>query len=330
MNFLKKIKPAYILIILLSLISQRYIYNVVLYPGIEMRIISLHSALRGEMQPPYQYRILKPAVSVALDKVFSVFISNEMDRYKLIFKLLLFVGFFFLFLVYYKFLRNFYTDTTAIIGLLLLQTAIPLTVTDNCWEEGDFIALFFYLLAFYCMFKNKDYFIPLIVGIGTLNREQTVFLMVFYAIYLYEQKRLFTFKSLVIIASSGIIYVIVFLGLRLCFGFKPNPYIGAHVPMGNIEHWSSILRLWIEQIAIFVITSIMVYKRSRKFFQLSFLSLIPFTILFFFYGVMGELGKFLPALIILITMSLQLFNNEYTFIPSKQNKEVSRGRLKFR
>jgi len=329
MNLLEKIKPAYVLIILLSLISQRFIYNEVLYPELEWRIESLHSALKGEIKSPYQYRILKPLVSTSMDKALTPLISDQTERYKFIFKFLLFFGFFFLYFVYYHFLKNFYSDTTAIIGLLLLQTAIPLTITDNCWEEGDVITLFFCLLAFYCMFKQKDYFIPLVIGIGTLNREQTIFFLVFYAAYLYEQKRLFTLKSTGIMVTSGVLYFMVYFGLRMYFGYKPNQYISTGIPAANLSHWTSILRLWVEQVLMFVIASVIVYKRSRLFFRLSILCLIPFTILFFLYGVMGELGKYLPALLILITVSLQMLRGEYTISGKKEMHDPAKARLKF-
>jgi hypothetical protein len=312
MKIFEKIKPVYILIILLSLISQRYLYNVVLYPQIEWRIYSMQQTLRSEYEPPYQYRVLKPAICAALDKVLSAVMSDQTERYKLIFKFLLLVMFYFLFLYFYKFLRIFYSNSTAIIGLLLLQTALPLTITDNCWEEGDVVNLFFYILAFYFMFKQKDYFIPLIIAIGTTNREQAVFMLVFYAAYLYEQKRLFTLKSLAIIVSSVIIFLLVYFGLRMYFGYMPNLYIGKRVPLANLSHWYSILRLWVEQVFIFVIVCIIVYKKSSLFFRLSLLCLIPFTILYFFYGIMGELAKYLPAFLILITMSLQIIKGEYT------------------
>lgn len=301
------------IIILLSLISQRIVYNEVFYPVIDRNIEMHHLILQGNYEPPYQYRVLKPVFTEIFSKMLSPVIQNEVERFKLIHKIMLFIGFYFLYLIFYYFLKNFYSDVTAMTGMLLLQISIPLTMTNsNCFEEGDCITAFFYLMAFYAMFKKKEYLIPLIVGIGTLNREQTVFILVFYAAYLWDRKKLFAKKSIIIMAGGVLAFAAVFAGLRLYFGFMPTRFTSDLHTQINQAGLSSIIRLWTEQILIFIIGSIIVFKKSRLFFKAALLCIIPYTVFFFFFGVMGELGKFLPAMIIMITMSLQFLKKEYT------------------
>jgi hypothetical protein len=308
MKLVYRIKPVHLLIILLTLVSQRYVYNVVFYPLLEWKIGSMHSAVKGEMHAPYRYRVLKPVISEAFNFTLKPLIEDEKERFKIIFKTQLIVLFFFLYYVFYLFLKNFYAELTSIIGLLLLQVSIPLTITDNCWEDGDIINLLLYLLALFFMFKNKDYWIPLIIAVGAFNREQIIFILVFYAVYLWEQKRLFKTKSAIIIISGIVLYCAVYFGIRWYFGYVPNKFTDPVIL--NVMHWQSGVRLWIEQVLIFVILSVMAYKRSRTFFKLSFLSLIPYTALFFYMGTIGELAKYLPAILIMIIMSLQLFDGK--------------------
>lgn len=268
----------------------------------------MHTAIKGEMTAPYRYRILKPALSEACNVVLMPIVQDETERYKLIFKSILIVLFFFLYYVFYLFLLNFYSELVSIVGLLLLQITIPLTITDNCWEEGDVINLFLYILAFYSFYKNKDFLVPIIVTIGAFNREQSIYILVFYIAYLWEQKKLLSLKSFVIILSSVFAFGAVYFGIRWFFGYVPNTFTNPAVI--NIIHWQSGVRLWIEQVLIFIILSILVYKRSRPFFKFSLLGLIPYTILFFFMGVFGELAKYLPALAVMITVSLQVFGDD--------------------
>jgi hypothetical protein len=301
----------FILIILLALTSQRIVYNVVLYPMLEWKIENQNAALRGEIGAPYQYRILKPVVCKLFDSMLRPLIKDEVSRYKIIYKGLLIALFFSIYLLFFLFLKNFFCDMTSIIGLLLLQVLVPLATTANLWEEGDYINLLFYLLALYVIFKNREYWLPLIVAVAALNREQAIYILVFYAAYAWEQKKLFKSKSVLLIMCGAILYGAVVICLRLYFGYKPNPFTVSLVTKINLTEFS-IIRLWVEQVLIFVILSIASYKKSRLFFKLAFLSLIPYTVLFFFFGVAGELAKFLPAFVIMITMTLQLFKGEYT------------------
>jgi hypothetical protein len=307
------VKPAYVLFILLALISQRIIYNEVLYPDLD-RNMSVHKLIvQGKSEPPFQYRVLKPVIVESFNIALTPVIKNEISRFKIIYKTMLFTGFFFLYLIFYFFLNNFYSELTSIIGIMMLQISIPLTMMNsNCLEEGDCITAFFYVLAFYAMFKNKDYYVPFIIALGTFNREQTVFIVVFYICYLWDQKILFKKRSYEVIAFSLLAYFTVFFGIRYYFGFMESRFTSELHMYINSKGIVSIIRLWSEQVLIFIICCIAVYNKSRRFFKLAVVSLIPYAAFFFFFGVMGELGKFLPALIILITMSLQMIKGEYT------------------
>jgi hypothetical protein len=129
---------------------------------------------------------------------------------------------------------------------------------------------------------------------------------VFYAAFLWEQKKLFKLKSILIFVFSIVFYCAVYFGIRQYFGYVQNYFRNPYEL--NVLHWQSGVRLWIEQVLIFVILSMLAYKKSRLFFKLSLLSLIPYTALFLYLGTMGELAKFLPAFFVMILVSLQLFD----------------------
>ncbi|MCI0449409.1 MAG: hypothetical protein L0Y79_06435 [Chlorobi bacterium] len=315
---LSEIKFAHIIIILLTLISQRIVYNRIIYPIPETRIGFEESILSGGANEPYQYRVMKPLLGKFFGVLIRPVVKDKIRNHLAAYKILSYIVFFLLYFLFYIFLRNFYTEITSVCGLLLLQIVIPLSITSH-WQEGDFITAVFYLAGLVLIFKNKEHFLPLVVLIGVLNRDQIIYVAVFYIAYLLEQKKLFKAKSIIIIASCAIAFGISYYGLRLYFGFKPDYATVVFNIQSNITHWTSISRLWAEQVLIFVILCIIVYKKSRLFFKYSFLSLILYTILFFLKGIMGELAKYLPAYIIMISMGIQLFNKEFT-IDNKLHK----------
>ncbi len=264
--------------------------------------------LTGQMDYPYQYRVLKPAIGYTLQKFISIFIPNRFRAHLYAFEIITLIAFFFFFFCFYRFLKIFFSDTTCIIGLILLQLVIPLSIT-SVWQEGDFYNFVFFTIAFLLMFRSKDYYIPLVFAVGMLNREQIVFLMVFYIAYLISQNKLNTKKSYFVILLSTAACAFVYFGLRWKFGFKYTEV--NYNSSRNIENIWHIIQLLAAEILIFAILSIKAFRTSGKFFQLGLISLGLYFILFFFYGYMGELAKFLPAYLILIPMSLQVLTGEF-------------------
>lgn len=61
-----KIKPVYFLIFLLTLLSFQTISQYTILPEIDKRINIQDSILSGDMEPPYQYRLVKPILGYSL------------------------------------------------------------------------------------------------------------------------------------------------------------------------------------------------------------------------------------------------------------------------
>lgn len=319
------ISPLSILIITLALISTWYVLNRVILPNVSVRIQFSDNILSGQMEPPYQYRVLLPYITNLLQILISPLIHSAGKQHVLAYSTILFLIFLGIYYLFYKFLRNFFTRKTAIIGILLLQAVIPLSVTGY-FIEGDFIALFFYLLGFNIIIQRKDVLLPVVIGIATFNREQIVFLIVFYVIYLISQQKIFDRKKILIVAVCFSVFLSVFFGTRLFYGFKPTQYtIGLHIAyntdVGKLI--LSIIPLWFAEVVGLTILCTFAFRRSNLFFKLSFLSLGSYTALFFVKGNMWELAKFLPAFIILIPMSLQILCGEFVNETLDESSNVS-------
>ncbi len=241
------------------------------------------------------------------------FVNNTYRAHLYAFEIIILFAFLLFYSCFYQFLKLFFSDTSCIIGLLLLQVVLPLSIT-SVWQEGDFYNFIFFTIGLLLMFRSKDYYLPLVFGVGLMNREQIIFLFVFYVAYLISQNKLKQKKSYIVIALSVIACAAVYFGLRWKFGYKYTEE--NYNLLRNIENISLIIQLWAAEVLIFAILSIKAFKESNKFFKLGLISLGMYFVLYFFYGYMAELAKFLPAYLVLIPMSLQIITGK-----SSNNKE---------
>jgi len=310
-NDSKKFTPVLLVILLLTLISFETVSRNTIQPNPQRRMGIQDSILQGQMEPPYQYRIMKPALGLAVQTAISPFIKDKVKSHVFSYRLIIFFVFFGIYFLFYKFLKIFFSDKACIIGLLMLQIVIPLGIT-SIWEDGDYYTLMLYLIGLNLIFKGKDAYLPMVIFIGEFNRDQIIFLLVFYLIYLISKKELFKPKSIVIISVSVVLWLATYFSMRYFFGFKESIYTFAHNFHSNKSAIVLILELWTAQVLIFVILSIKSFRKSSVFFKCCFLSLIIYFLMFFFNGILSQLAKFLPAYLILIPMSLQYLTDEYT------------------
>ncbi len=307
-----KKEPLHIVLLILALIAAWYLCLTVILPNIDARIEYEKRVLAGQQEPPYQYRVLQPLAGRMLQSAAFVLLGDERLAHIFASAFLSFLTFLGIFTAFHAYLRTDFSAGTALIGTLLLMAVIPLSVSGY-YMEGDYINLLFYILGLMLIRRQKDAWLPALMGVGALNREQIVFLLVWYLAFLAGQRRL-TARRMVWAAAGAAFWLAVFLGLRMYFGFKPSQYTYAlHVAHNTdlTSLFTLILPLWFANVAGFVVMSVMAFRKSNLFYQLSLISLAAYTVLFFFNGNMWELAKFLPAYLILIPMSLQTLTGEF-------------------
>lgn len=306
---------------MLALISTWYVSRTVIIPQVDERIELTNRILSGEQSPPYQYRLLKPILGRAFETAISPLIGDRRWQHIIAYGLLTFMTFLGIFPSFYSYLQRDFSGTTPLIGVLALQVVIPLSITGY-YMEGDFVNLLFYIIGLSLIRQEKDEYLPVLVGLGALNREQFVFILIWYFAYSIGQKRL-TLRRVLLASASLLVWFAVYIGIRMYFGFKPSQYtialhMASNTNMGVL--FTSILPLWISNVAGFVILSILAFRKSNAFHRLSFLSLLVYVALFFVNGNMWELAKFLPAYLIMIPMSLQTLTGEFISDGNPQNR----------
>jgi hypothetical protein len=304
-----KKEPLRILFVILALIAAWYICRTIILPNIDARIEFENKTLSGQQEPPYQYRLLKPLIGKMMETAVFTILGDVRWAHVISYAFLSFLTFLGIFTTFHAYLSRDFSASTALIGTLLLMAVLPLSASGY-YMEGDYITLLFYIAGLILIRQGKDAYLPAIIGIGALNREQIVFLLVW---YLLHQKTL-TGRRVFWALMGFTVWLAVFFGVRMYFGFKPSPYTSALHVANNTDLanlFILILPLWFSNVAGFVVMSLMAFRKSNLFYKYSLMSLTVYGVLFFFNGNMWELAKFLPAYLILIPMSLQTLTGEY-------------------
>ena len=297
-----------VLILILALISTVYIGLNLIQPNLSVRIAQEDKILSGNMEPPYQYRVIEPLLGKGLQTLLIPVLPEASARHLFAYMIMTFFVLCNVFSIFHWLLsRLSFPPLAALIGVILLQLVIPLSVTGY-YMEGDFITLLFYLLGLSLMLQGRDLLLPVIIGAAVLNRDQIIFLLVFYWAYRLGHPKGITKRALLVTALSLGMFLISYLGLPYYFGFKTSQYT-IQAPIANntdLSHVLWILWLWSAEVLGFTMLCILAFRQSARFFRLSFLSLGMYIILFFLNGNLWEMAKFLPAFLVLIPMSLQV------------------------
>ncbi len=302
-------------ILILASISQWYLVSRLIIPNADARIEYQNGIFANEQVPPYQYRVLLPSLALTIQNLLAnAFPSISMkSAHVLSYAGLEFGMFLAIFALFHRYLVHWFSGVLPFVGLACLQTVIPLAITGQ-YMEDDFATLLFYLIGFVAFLKRRDWLLPILITIGTFNREQIIYLLIFYVVYRVFGVRSFGAKQVTIVVMSILGFAAVFVGLRFFYGFKPSQYtIALHLShnlnLYNLLHF--ILPVWGSEVLGFVLLCILAFRRSAPFFQWSVVALIPYTVVFVISGNLWELGKYLPAFITLIPMSLQALGDAW-------------------
>jgi hypothetical protein len=302
---------ALVLLGTLTLSSTWYVFKHVIQTRVEARREFVARVLEGNAEAPYQYRVLYPILGHALESALPTGMGVEW-RHAAAWGSLVLACFAGIYGLFHAWLRTLFTPTAALLGTMMLALPIPLAVTGY-FVEGDFLELLAYALGLWLMATGRDAWLPLVIGFGATNREQTVYLIVFYVAHLAAGRSLTDRRKQWVLAASGIAFLAGSLGVRIYYGPRPNAYgiafdLGHNTSPRTLRE--AVLPLWAGAVLGTALLAAFSWRRTTRFFRLAFLALGPYLALFFLYGLLIELAKFLPAFLILIPMALQSLTGE--------------------
>jgi hypothetical protein len=302
---------AAVLVASLALSSAWYVFKRVIQPNVAAREALVERVLAGSADAPYQYRVLHPLLGHAIEALLPAALGGEW-RHGLAYGALCLGCFAGIYGFFHAWLRTLFSPAPALLGVALLALPLPLAVSGY-FVEGDFLTLLAFILGLRLMASGADAWLPLVVAVGTLNREQTVYLAVFYAAQLAARGCLGRRGKQAILLACVAAFLLVYLGVRSWYGPHANPYGIAF----NVAHNTSprtlreaVIPLWLSVVAGPATLAALSFRSTTRFFRLAFLALVPYAVLFFLNGILIELAKFLPAFLVLIPMAVQTLTGE--------------------
>ncbi len=131
-----------------------------------------------------------------------------------------------------------------LLGMILLSWGMSYAYRRSDFEFSTYSGVIFYLVAAILIFDRRDWWIPPLTFFAALNRETSMlipFLFLACRIRLEGGKLKLSRSSLLVFLSSFGLYLIVFFGLRLTFGWRPfgpswGHYPGFDMLLFNLKH----------------------------------------------------------------------------------------------
>lgn len=293
-------KTPYIIILVLTLLS----FKLVDYTTLDKNNINFRNSRQIPLAKGYdgyslEYGMLTPAIIYAVQKVlnipFNIYKSQLIASNAVNFLLFLLIYFSF-----FRYLKYYFRDSVSMVGLMLLASVVTLSINGS-YPESDFLNLLFFLAGFHLMLKGRDIFLPGLILIGMFNEMQISFLVVFYICFLAARGKRLSIRNILILLLSSLVCVTTYMAIDSNIGiYDINTDLNIS---NNLKNPGLLLQMWLVSIALIVV-SIFGFRSSQKFFRYALAAVFIFIVLIFILGNFYDSGKFLPAYLILLPMSL--------------------------
>ena len=273
----------------------------------QIRLRHHEEVLSGLITPPYRYRVLTPYVAEALRRAIKGFWgpgeAAQMQCFVLVYFCLAFAAFAVTYQCFFGYLRQWFTQSNALLGCLLLFAVTPLTITG--FVDGDFVTLALVCLGLWCFCTGREMAVPLLLFIGAWNRIQILFLPALWLAHRLGSGRRMDRRAWTILALCAAAFVVPYVTLRLWLGDPGSVYTMRYHMVRNWQHLpTKILYVWAPNVLVFLGLALCALRACPRQLQYSF-ALIPiYLAVFFVKGNLWELAKALPMYLVLIPMSL--------------------------
>jgi len=239
-----------------------------------------------------QSRLLQFLIPEFFHKLFGLSVINSYILQRFLFTAIMFVAFY-----YYS--RKWFSNTYAIVGLLLFTVSIPLTFHNHLQESAALMSLTF-LGGLWAIREQKAFLFMLVLVIGSLNNETMLFMP---AVYFFVNISNFTWKSIYRLGLKTI-----FLAFPAYFVVGIIRYITRDAEhLGGAFHLYENLFLLHYPFVVFHIMwflAFMYFKKKPLFLRRSLLTIPLFILPHMITGIIAEARQMLPLAFIIIPASL--------------------------
>jgi hypothetical protein len=200
----------------------------------------------SEFYNPWQYRILSPYLLESIIQVYNKVLPGKYEIVPYLF--LRFIQNMLIFYISFYYYRALQIKNPIVIfaGLMLLCYTISNSVFQSDLSFNTYFDIIFYLLAALVILHERFYWIIPITFLAALNRETSGFIPFMVVVpFLLANRQLLTREKWIISIASLALFAIVFIAIRLYFGFREAEGIhGMRSPMAYLKFNLTFFRMY--------------------------------------------------------------------------------------
>jgi hypothetical protein len=198
-------------------------------------------------------------------------------------------------------------------GILILGFGMANSVYHSDLSFGTYNDILFYLVSCWLILNNKIVWLIPVTFFAAMNRETSALIPLLAAIpHIHWQDKSFDRKAIIVAAACALVYLIVWYGLRLYFGFQPPAIVeGMQTPMDYLRKNFGFLRTYpliAGTLGFVPIIVVLFFARLPRILKLWFWAMVPiWFIVHFSFSKAAESRLFLvPQAVIFIPAFLWL------------------------
>jgi hypothetical protein len=277
----------------------------VIYPNDYGVMVFVGEILGPKAVSPYAYRLLATYFIRGVASLISAsHLAEPRTSYMLAYSVFSLGAIEFSLLALVRLLRLWFNPVLCVTGAALFCGMAAVAAHDQFFQPWTLLEVGFYAIAIVLGAKNRSLrWAALLTGIATLNRETGLFVPVFYAAALpgpwRERRRLASILAL------ELVWLAVFVGLRLARGLKPHPTDIAFHARVNFQAFM-LLRSSVTIAAFFSMNfaALFGWRRAPQAIKRCLLIVPAYAALVLLFSIWREVRLWLPLSCVLLPFSL--------------------------
>ena len=304
-------RTAFAIILSVSAVLAYVYFRQVGSPYLKERIELHGQILRGTAESPYRYRVLVPFIAEALTRGLSPVLAGG-KAFRLAYALCDLAAIFLLLGILYRYLRTWFSNEQALVGVLFAAATMPMALRDHYFQPWSVLEAGLFAAGLFCVRGGRYRLLVLVVALASLNRETAIFIPIAFLVAGAGKKgedganRLSGGTAALLFIGYTAIWASVFFGLRLFLGVAPRVVTVEELLARNTIA-PAVFRTVVHLALIFGafwIFAALGFRRAPAFVKRTVLVAPPYLAAVALWGVWYEVRLLMPLYAIVIPLGL--------------------------
>ena len=286
-------------------------------PRLAERIELHEQIMRGTADAPYRYRVLVPFLGEGITRMLDAALPGD-RAFLFAYALYDLAAILFLLGSLHRYLRAWFSNEQALVGVLFAAAAMPMALRDHYFQPWSILEAGLFTAGLICIRGGRHRLLALVVALASLNRETGIFIPLAFLIAAPranggdDPRRPSRKKAALLLAGYTAIWAAAFFGLRLVLGEAPSvETVGGLLAKNTIG--PALLRTAVHVALLFGAFWIFAaagFRRAPAFVKRTALLVPPYLVVVILWGIWYEVRLLLPLNAIVIPLGLSFLYRE--------------------